>query len=137
MNKQRGSSTITMPITLIVGVIAIVSVIMVAIQSFIPFIYYQKLDNVATKYVFVIEKFGYLTASEKDSLLRDLEKQGINTKNISLIYPSSKKEYGSLIEFEINYLYKYKVPEIINRKLKINEKETVVSVKKNSFSKIY
>ena len=106
---------------------------MLIVNLIMPFTIYQKLDNIATKYIFVIEKFGYLTESEKNNLLSYLNQEGIDSNYIKLEYPKKKEPYGNLITLKISYEYAY---NIIN--FEINKKEkTIISVTKNSFSKIY
>lgn len=106
------------------------------INSIIPFIYYQKLFSMANKYMFVIEKFGYLTKEEKESLRFELNNSGFNIENVSIVCPEDQKEYGELIEFKLIYKLYTKMPELNNGKFEYNEKETILTVVKNSFSKL-
>jgi hypothetical protein len=92
--------------------------------------------TLANKYMFVIEKFGYLTNEEKNSLLEELNNSGFDISQINLKYPSGLKQYGELIEFEIDYKLTLKNPIIEDGTYKLKEKETILKVKKNSFSKI-
>ena len=131
--KKRGSSILATPIMISISMISLIMLTMLIVNLIMPFTIYQKLDNIATKYIFVIEKFGYLTESEKNNLLSDLNQEGIDSNYIKLEYPKKKEPYGNLITLKISYEYAY---NIIN--FEINKKEkTIISVTKNSFSKIY
>ena len=102
------------------------------INSIFPFIWYQKLNSTAQKYMFIIEKFGYLTDLEKANVINELNSQGFDINNIELYAPSNKKSYGELIEFKIVYKYKYKnISEF-----KLEEKTINMVVTKSSYSKV-
>ena len=131
--KKRGSSILATTIMISISMISLIMLTMLIVNLIMPFTIYQKLDNIATKYIFVIEKFGYLTESEKNNLLSYLNQEGIDSNYIKLEYPKKKEPYGNLITLKISYEYAY---NIIN--FEINKKEkTIISVTKNSFSKIY
>ncbi len=135
--NRKGSTSLTLPIILVFFILFIIWLVAFIITSIIPFIYYQKIDAIATKYMFVIEKFGYLTSNEKGSLLNELSQIGIDLDRVTLEYPMTKQEYGRPIEFSISYTHLYDLPTIINSNFFTKRKETIISVKKNSFSKIY
>jgi hypothetical protein len=90
----------------------------------------------ANKYMFVIEKFGYLTEEEKNLLIHELNEAGFESTKLNLKYPDEVKNYGELIEFEIRYTLITRLPTIKNGKYEFEEKETILAVRKNSFSKI-
>lgn len=137
MTKYRlGNSIVTIPFLLVISVFMIIIIGTYMINSIIPFIYHQKLITLANKYMFVIEKFGYLTDEEKDLLNKELNDSGFDVSKISLKYPNELKQYGELIEFEIDYILILKTPIISNGTYSVIEKETVLKVRKNSFSKI-
>ncbi len=136
LKYKSGSSIVTIPFMLIISVFMIIIVGTYMINSIIPFIYHQKLITIANKYMFVIEKFGYLTEEEKNSLKEELNASGFDVSKITLKYPSVIQDYGELIEFEIKYILILKTPAIVNGTYGSIEKETILNVKKNSFSKI-
>ena len=133
---KNGSSVITIPLLLVISIFMIIIIGTYIINSIIPFIYHQKLTTLANKYMFVIEKFGYLTDDEKNSLNLELNDAGFDISKITLNYPNEVKKYGELIEFEITYILILKTPIISNGMYKLIEKETILKVRKNSFSKI-
>ena len=133
---RKGSNIITIPIVLVISILTIIIIGMYIINSILPFIYHQKLTLIANKYMFVIEKFGYLTNEEKDSLKNELQNTGFSLSNITLKYPDQLKSYGELIEFEIGYKLVIKTPIIDENGYNVKEKETILTVRKNSFSKI-
>lgn len=82
------------------------------IECITPFILHQKLQAVATKYMYVIEKYGYLTNDEKDSMLEELNSKGFEGSNITIVYPETKRNYGELLELKITYKYVSKIQSI-------------------------
>lgn len=55
MNSKTGN--VTMAITLIMSLGFILILTIYVLNTILPFIWYQKLQTVANKYVYVIEKF--------------------------------------------------------------------------------
>ena len=136
MNSKKGNNIVVLPIIFVTLTIFIIIISYSMINNLSVFIYYQKIDNVMNKYLFVIEKFGYLTENEKNNLLKELEQKGIDVNNVYLEYPKEKKEYGELVDFNLKYILKSKEISIDGIKIGFNEKETIIWVRKNSFSKI-
>lgn len=135
--RKKGSSVIGMPIAISIATISLIAIFVCMVNFIVPFSIYQKIDNVATKYIYVIEKFGFLTENEKNNLLSDLNNKGISSNYVTLEYPSFKEPYGNLVTLKISYRYVFNMPRIMNNKIISNKKETVISIEKNSFSKIY
>jgi len=133
---KNGNSAVTVPIILVISIFMIIIIGTYIINSIIPFIYHQKLITLANKYMFVIEKFGYLTDEEKNLLESELNDSGFDISRITLKYPNELKNYGELIEFEIDYILVLKTPTIVDGTYNLIEKETILKVRKNSFSKI-
>lgn len=97
-----------------------------------PFIWHQKLDTIARKYMFVIEKYGYLTDLEEDNLKKELSSQGFNIEKTNIIVPKNPKSYGELIEFSIEYRYDM---NSIAKIFELNNREVNIKVRKTSFCK--
>jgi len=133
---KNGNSAVTVPIILVISIFMIIIIGTNIINSIIPFIYHQKLITIANKYMFVIEKFGYLTNEEKNLLMVELNDSGFDTSKVILKYPNELKRYGELVEFEIDYILVLVTPTITGGTYNTIEKETILKVKKNSFSKI-
>jgi lipopolysaccharide/colanic/teichoic acid biosynthesis glycosyltransferase len=133
---KRGYSLVAIPFLLVISILMIIIIGSNIINSIIPFIYHQKLITISNKYMFVIEKFGYLTDEEKNLLITELNDSGFDTSKIALKYPNELKKYGELIEFEIDYILVLETPAISGGTYGTIEKETILKVKKNSFSKI-
>lgn len=130
-----GNSVLTFPIMLLTSSMFIVIVGVYIINLIIPFLWYEKLNSTSQKYMFVIEKYGYLTEIEKSSLLTDLENQGFDISYIEIIAPNIIKNYGELIEFEIKYKVKRKTPIMLKGNVNLEEKYIDMVVKKYSYSK--
>lgn len=93
------------------------------------FIWYQKLDNIASKYTFVIQNYGGLTELEKEELYKDLDKDGFNLENIIINEPKYKS-YGELAEFSISYTVNINEYSISMSK---KEKNVNIFAKKNFY----
>lgn len=109
MKKQNGSSIITTPIIIAIGIMLVSVLIVTAINILEPYIWYEKLSSTSLRYVFVIEEFGYLTKKEAKKLVDDLEKQGFNREKIKLEYTDKEVSYGDEIYLKINYDYELKL----------------------------
>lgn len=55
MNKKTGNATMTITLIMSLGFILVLAIYV--LNTILPFIWYQKLQTVANKYVYVIEKF--------------------------------------------------------------------------------
>lgn len=133
MNKKKGNITMTISLIVSLGFMLILTVYI--INTIIPFIWYQKLQALANKYVYVIERFGYLTDNEEQALRAELEEEGFDLSQIKLECPKSYLEYGTLFKFEITYTL-YQEYNVIASGIK-NEARTVpLTIRKYGYSKI-
>lgn len=133
MNNKKGN--ITQIFTLIVSMAILVITIVYIINMISPFIWYQKMQNIADKYVYIVERFGYLTDSEKSELYKELSKEGFDINNITLECPSRKLEYGQMFNFNLTYKLKLEY-SILTGKIEREAKDVVLHVKKYGYSKI-
>lgn len=132
MKNKKGN--ITQIFTLIVSLALLVTTIIYIISMLTPFIWYQKLQNIADKYVYVVERFGYLTEVEEEELYKELVSEGFDINNIVLECPNNKLEYGEMFRF--NLTYKLKVDYMImNNDFKRETKEVMLRVEKYGYSK--
>lgn len=133
MNKKRGNATTTITLIVSLGLLLVLTVCI--INTIIPFVWYQKLQAVANKYVYVIERFGYLTDSEEQALYKELEEDGFDLAYIQLECPKSYLEYGTLFKFELTYNL-HQEYNVISNGIK-NEARTVpLRIRKYGYSKI-
>lgn len=110
MKKERGSTILTTPVIISIGIV-LVSILIVSTSKFLmPYIWYEKLSSTCLKYVFVIEEYGYLTKKEANLLKDELEKQGFEIEKIKLDYTSKIVDYGDEIYLKIDYEYNFKLP---------------------------
>lgn len=128
MRKQKGSSIITTPIVIAIGIMLISTLIVMAVKILMPYIWYEKLSSSAIKYIFVMEEFGYLTKKEANSLKEELVKQGFEEGKLYLDYTKSRVNYGDPIYLKVSYDYNLNLPL---------SKETTIPmvVERNSVSK--
>ena len=133
MRLKRGNATTA--ITLVVSLGFLLVLAMYIINTIIPFVWYQKLQAVANKYVYVVEKFGYLTDTEEKELLNELKEDGFDLNKIQIDCPKSYLEYGTLFKFEITYNLNQQY-SVIDNGIK-NEARTVpLRIRKYGYSKI-
>lgn len=135
IKEKRGNTSIVMPIMIVISVIIIITVGFCLFQIIIKFINYEKINTVALKYMFVIEKFGYLTYVEKEELINDLVNKGLKEENITIYAPQSPKQAGELIEFTIKYKDNIEVPKVINKNEDDKSIPIDIIVTKSTFSK--
>lgn len=129
---KKGMTTLTTSIVLCISIAMLTITTIFVINLIIPFITYQKIDKVASKYMFVIEKFGYLTDGEYNTLIKDLEKENLKKENFKIDYPKEKLDYGTSFVFSIDYEYKLKLPIT----LKDYEAIIPIRIKKYAYSKV-
>lgn len=135
MCRKKGNIT-TYPLILFISILFLIAVGVFLINAIFPFIWYQKLNTTAQKYMFVIEKFGYLTQSEKETLLNDLNAQGFDISQIEIEAPNKRMSYGEVIELKIKYRYEYTNVIYSSNKLGTQKKYIDMVVSKLSYSKI-
>lgn len=134
MKRKCGSTIVTVPIIVLFSMIFIFILGQFFVNAIKPFIWYEKLNSITNKYMFVIEKFGYLTNDEKLNLEKELVDSGFSINNITLEFPNYKKPYGELLQFSIKYKLQIKLPSLSMGKY--DTKQIDIVVKKHSFSKI-
>lgn len=123
-----------MSIIMSVSLILIILISTYVINLIQPFIVYEKLNNISLKYMYIIEKYGYLTDKEKSNMLNELKSSGIDTSNIKISAPTSKMTYGKLIELKVEYSMQINMPSLQNSN---NSNKTInLVINKSSYSKI-
>lgn len=133
MYRKNGNATFA--ITLIISLAFLLILTVYIINTIIPFIWYQKLQAIANKYVYVVERFGYLTDSEEKEMYKELEQSGFDLTAVQLECPKSYLEYGTLFKFEITYNLSQEY-NVISNGIK-NEARTVpLRIKKYGYSKM-
>ena len=121
--------------TLIISIEMLFITIVTVVNMLTPFIWYQKLENIASKYVYIVEKFGYMTEVEKEEMLNELQNDGFDINKITLLCPEKRLAYGEGFKFELTY--KLNINNIMyNEEIKRETKEVMLHVKKYGYSKI-
>jgi len=132
-NKRKGNTVLTMPFVIIISLTLIIIFAIFTINMILPFVWYEKLQHTSYKYMYVLEKYGYLTNSEKASLIEELEKHGFEKDEITIESPTQPVGYGNVIEFNIKYNYKQKLPswegslKMVTKTIPINVNKTIIS----------
>ena len=109
---KQGATAITVSIMTVVCTTMFCVLLIYAIECLTPFILHQKLQAVATKYMYVIEKYGYLTTKEKQEMLEELKSKGFEQTKVNVDYPKEKRSYGEILELKITYKYTSKIQSI-------------------------
>lgn len=127
MKNQKGSSIVTTPVVIAIGMILISILIVFTIKILMPYIWYEKLSSTCIKYIFVMEEYGYLTKKEKKNLISELEEQGFDEKKIKLQATSRLQNYGEPIYLNIKYKYDIEIPMIDLESIDMEIKKSSVS----------
>lgn len=127
MKNQKGSSMVTTPVVIAIGIIFISVLIVFTIKILMPYIWYEKLSSTCIKYIFVMEEYGYLTKTEKKNLISELESQGFEKEKLNLEATSRIQKYGDPIYLNIKYEYKLDIPMIELKSIPMEIKKSSVS----------
>jgi len=127
MNKNKGSTIITTPVIIAIGLMMVASLIVFSVNIITPYIWYEKLSATCIKYVFVMEEYGYLTSKEKDNMIKELNNQGFKGDQLKIEYTSRRQNYGSPIYLRAKYNYKLELPIIGTKNIPINVNRESVS----------
>lgn len=133
--KKRGNTVLTMPFIIVISFVTIIIFGIFTINMVLPFVWYQKLQITSYKYVYIIEKYGCLTKSEKNNLIEELTKKGFDKNSLTIDVPIVSKGYGNIIEFNITYNYKQKLPSW-KGSFKMQTKDIPLNVRKVVISKV-
>lgn len=130
---KKGQSVITTPIIVLFSIALLVIMTVYCINMIMPFVWYQKMQFIATKYMYIIDKYGYLTTKELILMKEEMKESGFDMNMLKITAPLQKKEYGKLIELKIEYSLKQKIP-LLNSN--ILQREIPLIIKKYSYSKV-
>lgn len=134
MNKS-GNTAISTTLTTMFCIFLLTIFAITIIRIIMPLLIYQKMQSVVVKYMYIIEKYGYLTNAEYINLLNDIVACGIDEGSVNVEYPSSPQLYGSLLKLKVEGDYTSKLlifGDGVLQKLTT----TNISVTKYSYSKI-
>ena len=110
MKSEKGSSILTTPVIIVIGMVLVSSLVVMAVGILTPYVWYEKLSGTCIKYVFIMEEYGYLTKKEKTNLLGELIAQGFDKEEIKIDCTSNIQPYGEKVFLSIFYNYKLKLP---------------------------
>lgn len=128
MNKRnKGSTVLVTPLIWVVTIFIFVFFIVFSVRILEPFTIYQKISETAIKYIFVMEEFGCLNRSEQIALKSELERKGLNINNISIYATEEVKNYGDMVELNIEYKHPLK-KFIFSNTLTLKYKEETIDI---------
>lgn len=132
--NRKGTTIITDTFVLVVSILIITITTIAMVNILTPFIYYQKLQMTAQKYMYIIEQYGTLTNLEVSQMYEELEKQGFDRDKLEIFAPNELASYGEEIMFEVKYKHNQKVPTL-DGGIILEDKEINLNVRKVSISK--
>lgn len=125
---KKGSTILTTPVIIALGILIVTSLIVLAVQVLVPYLWYEKLSSTCIKYVYIMEEFGYLTSQEAKALKEDLKEQGFDVDKLNMKYTNYRTSYGDPIYLKLAYDYEMKLP--------FQKAQTIeMKVERNSVSK--
>ncbi len=135
INNKRGETLIAVVFVTFVCIMITVYIFYYLFNIINVFICYEKLNNIALKYMFILERFGYITAEEKKEMVNDLTSNGFDEENITINVPTLKSKFGEKLELSIEY--KFRLDSIIVNNVFSKETEYInLKVKKACYNKI-
>lgn len=132
-SKKQGNTVLTMPFIIVISFCTIIVFGIFTVNMILPFVWYQKMQLASYKYMYIIEKYGYLTKAEETNLIEELVEKGFDKEGLKIEAPNEPKGYGNVIEFNITYNYKQKLPswkgsfEMITKDIELNVHKVVIS----------
>ncbi len=136
MKNNKGSTILATPLIWTITVFIFIFFIVFFVRVLEPFTVYQKISETALKYIFVMEEFGYLNVDDKNSIRDELQLKGLNINNISIYATDKVRNYGEVVELNIEYKYPFK-KTIFNKTLvpAFSEENINICVSKKGVSK--
>lgn len=135
LQLKKGNFMVASPIILLLSLLFLIFIGIFMIRAAVPFILREKLNTIAQKYMFVIEKYGYLTPNEKEEMLSELKQRGFDIEKITITAPSEILSYGQLITFEIEYVFSLQLPMMRSDQRGQIEKHIPIHIRKYSYVK--
>lgn len=136
IKSNKGSTILVTPIVWVVTIFIFVFFIVFGIRIIEPFMIYQKMSSTALKYIFVMEEFGYLNEAEEKALKSELVAKGLKIENILISATNEIKEYGDVIELNIQYKHPYKIFRFNNSLIPSSSEDIIeIGVAKKGVSK--
>ncbi len=136
MKNNRGSTVLATPLIWTITVFVFIFFIVFFVRVLEPFTVYQKISETALKYIFVMEEFGYLNADDKDSIREELQEKGLNINNINIYATDKVKNYGEVVELNIEYKYPFKRPTFNKTLIPVFSEENIdICISKKGVSK--
>ncbi len=125
--SNKGSTILVTPIVWVVTIFIFVFFIVFGIRVIEPFMIYQKMSSTALKYIFVMEEFGYLNEADEKALKNELVGKGLKIDNILINATNELKEYGDVIELNIEYKHPYQIFKF-NNSLVPSRSEDIIEI---------
>ncbi len=120
-------------VTKIYLMIIVAFIVNIFFQMIKPVMVYQKSIYILNKYVYLLERFGSLTEEENLKLKEELDI--LLKNNYTLDIPLVLKNYNSLFEVKLNYVYHLKYPSINKEKVIIKNRTIPININRYGYVK--
>ena len=135
LDSKNGETLVSVVFVTFVCIMIIIYIFYYLFNIINVFICYEKLNNIALKYIFILERFGYITVEERAEMINDLTSSGFDKENIMINAPNEKGKFGEKLELSIEY--KFRLDSIILKNVFSKETNYInLKVKKTCYSKI-
>lgn len=134
---EKGSTLLVTPMIWIISILIFLFFLITSLNIIEPFVVYQKISATSLKYIFIMEEYGCLAAKDKKNLLNELSQKGLDISKVKIYANEKVREYGEVVELNIQYQYAFKQAKFKNRTLKPDyaEENIAMCVSKKGVSK--
>ena len=115
--EKKGSTVLVTPLIWTISIFIFLFFLVTALRVIEPFVVYQKISETSLKYIFIMEEYGCLAAKDKENLLIELQQKGIDTARVKIFANEKVKEYGEVVELNIQYRYPFRHSRFKNNTL--------------------
>ena len=88
LDSKNGETLVSVVFVTFVCIMIIIYIFYYLFNIINVFICYEKLNNIALKYIFILERFGYITVEERAEMINDLTSSGFDKENIMINAPN-------------------------------------------------
>lgn len=125
--NNKGSTVLITPIIWVMTIFIFIFFIVFSIRILEPFMIYQKISSVVLKYIFIMEDFGKLNEADERLLKKELNAKGLSIERITVDATKDAKDYGEVIELNVNYEHPYK-KTVFNSLLTPKYQEEIINI---------
>jgi len=114
---EKGSTVLVTPLIWVISILIFLFFLVTSLNVIEPFVIYQKISETSLKYIFIMEEYGCLAAKDKENLLKELSQKGLDISKVKIFANERVREYGQVVELNIQYRYSFKQAKFHNHTL--------------------